>query len=94
MPYDASNDPYKNQTPQIYAFARTGRVITPSDASDLSPYAKAVICTSSGNISVLPIGNADGAVISFVGVQAGFVPPFLVRRVMATGTTATVAAVD
>ena len=47
---------------------------------------------TSGNLSILP---ADGAeAISFIGIPAGFTPPFIVRRVMATGTTSTVATVE
>ncbi|KQS84130.1 hypothetical protein [Rhizobium sp. Leaf386] len=77
------------------SFGTLGRVITPNNSTDVADApVKAVICLTSGNIAVIPTNNADGSPIAFVGVSAGFIPPFEVRRVMATGTTATVATVE
>lgn len=77
------------------SFGAKARAITPSDSADLNPApVKAVVCLTAGNISVIPTGNADNAPVAFVGVSAGFVPPFQIRRVMATGTTCTVMTVE
>lgn len=92
MPYDATKDLKQYPGPTLETLARVGRVVTPSNTTDLDPYAKGVVCLTEGNISILPIMNADGATIDFVGVPAGYIPPFQVRRVMSTGTTCTVAA--
>lgn len=69
------------------SFGRKGALVTPA-AADLAGNVKGVVCITSGNITVVPQGNADADVIAFVGVSAGFVPPFMVRRV--TAATATV----
>lgn len=92
MPYDATKDVNQYPGPTLYSLARIGRAVSPSDTVDLDPYAKGVVCLTSGNISIIPTKNADGATVDFVGVSAGFIPPFQVRRVMQTGTTCTVAA--
>jgi hypothetical protein len=77
------------------SYGSKARAVTPSDTVDLNPApVKAVVCLTSGNISVIPTANADNAPVAFVGVNAGFVPPFQVRRVMATGTTCTVMTVE
>jgi hypothetical protein len=76
------------------SFGRKSSAVTPSDTTDLPNVAKAVVCLSDGNISIIPASEADTDFVAFVGVSAGFVPPFQVRRVMATGTTATVRTVE
>ncbi len=73
-------------------FGRKGAAVTPHDANDIAGGpVKAVVALTDGNLSVVP-ADQDTA-ISFTAVSAGFIPPFIVRRVMATGTTCTVAAV-
>lgn len=72
-------------------FGRKARIVTPS-ATDLDPIAKAVVCLTSGDITIVPPGNANGVTITFTGVPVGFIPPYRVRRV--TAATATVATID
>jgi hypothetical protein len=67
-----------------------GEIITPG-STDLPSGTKAVVCLTGGDLTVVPYGNADGDTLSFVDVPAGFVPPYVVRRV--TAATATVATV-
>ena len=67
------------------------RMVTPG-ATDLDPVAKAVVCLTSGNVTIVPDGNENATTISFVGVPAGFIPPYRVRRV--TAATATIATID
>lgn len=94
MPYDASKDINNFPGPSGHTFGRKSRAVTPSDTVDLDPYAKGVSCLTDGNIAVIPIEADDADVVAYTGVQAGFEPPFQVRRVMATGTTCTVRTVD
>lgn len=93
MPYDPSKDPSAGKINSGASFGRKGAVITPHDSNDLAEYAKAIVVTAFGNLVVLPVENADGTTITFTGAPVGFVPPFQVRRVMATGTTASVASI-
>ncbi|WP_442921262.1 spike base protein, RCAP_Rcc01079 family [Mesorhizobium sp. ISC11] len=83
-------DPYEDNIPGPLSFGRTSRLVSPSDSEDLPVVAKTVVCTTAGNISVVPVQNANNAPVPFVAVHAGFLVPFQVRRVMATGTTSTV----
>lgn len=77
----------------LSTFGRAGAVLTPSDTTDHAggPF-KGVVALTGGNISILP-ADSDVA-IPFVAVTAGFVPPYVVRRVLATGTTVSVASIE
>lgn len=93
MPYDPSKDPNAGKANSGASFGRKGAPITPNDNTDLAEYAKAIVVTAFGNLVILPVDNADGTTINFTGAPVGFVPPFQVRRVLATGTTASVASI-
>lgn len=84
-------DPYENFGKTPDSLGTVGRAVT-ATAADLDPLPKAVVCLTSGNITVVPYGNADNDTIAFVNVQAGFVPPYRVRRV--TAATANVATIE
>lgn len=84
----ASYDAYQ---PTSSSLGRQGRAVTPG-AIDLSPIPKAVVCLTGGNITIVPVGNADADTLTFAGVPAGFVVPYIVRRV--TAATATVATIE
>lgn len=72
------------------SFGPKGRVITPG-ATDLDPIAKSVVMLSSGDITIVPDGNANGTTLAFTGLSAGYIIPYRVRRVTAcTGTCATI----
>lgn len=75
--------------------ARRAAAVTPSDASDLTIYAKALYVGAAGNVRVLTVGGEDGDAVTFANYPVGWLP-VQVRRVLATGTTATqiVAAFD
>lgn len=96
MPYDFTKNPWKGLPPGIGHFGLKSRAVSPNDGVDLDPYAKTVTCLTAGNLAVIPSINGDlaGDVVAYIGVPAGFSPPFQVRRVMATGTTCTVRTVD
>ena len=75
--------------------ARRAAVATPSDTVDLTTYAKALYVGAAGNVRVLTVGAEDGDAVTFANHPVGWLP-VQVRRVLATGTTATqiVAAFD
>lgn len=67
--------------------AREGFAITPNDGADLSANTRALWVGGAGNIVVDFVGS--GSSITIAGVPAGTLLPFEVKRVRATGTTAT-----
>ncbi len=75
--------------------ARRAAAITPSDTVDLTAYAKALYVGGAGNVRVLTVGAEDWDAVTFANHPVGWLP-VQVRRVLATGTTATqiVAAFD
>lgn len=75
--------------------ARRAAAVTPSDTADLTIYAKALYVGGAGNVRVLTVGGEDGDAVTFANHPVGWLP-VQVRRVLATGTTATqiVAAFD
>jgi hypothetical protein len=88
-----SSQTFPPQTVTRSTFGTNARVITEGSASALTPPAKAVVLLTAGNITITP--DADGAPdLTFVGVPAGFIPPYAVRRVVALGSGATCATVD
>ena len=77
------------QSPTSYAF--TSRAVEPDDDADLpGAPVKAILLVTDGDVSFLPAGNPDDDPVTLTGMRAGFMPPFVVRRVLATGTTATI----
>lgn len=66
--------------------ADDGVEITPSDTVDLTTVTRGLYVGVIGDVRV---AMASGSVITFVGMAAGIVHPFRVRRVYATGTDAT-----
>ncbi len=64
---------------------RRAAAVTPDDATDLSPYAKALYLGQGGDLKLIPAGSGEAVTLKYhpagyVAVQA--------RRVFATGTTA------
>lgn len=91
MPYDIAKDPFKDT---LLNFGTKSKPVTPSDSVDFALYPKAIIVTAAGDLKVLPLANADTDTVTYSGVYAGFVPPVRVRRVLATGTTCSVATIE
>jgi hypothetical protein len=96
--YDATKDPGAfADANDVEIYGSKSRNIVPSDTVDLTPgYAKAIVVTAAGNLVILPVGNTDNAagLVTFTAAPVGFIPPYRVRRVNATGTTASVSTVD
>jgi hypothetical protein len=84
-------DPYASFATTRDSYGTKSRAVTPA-ATDINPVPKAVVCATGGDITVVPLNNADAGTITFTGVAAGFIPPFQVRRV--TAATATVYTIE
>ena len=74
----------------ITASARSIAAVTPSDNTDLPRVTKALWIAASGTLSVIAVD--DSAAVSLGTIPAGTLLPVRARRVLATGTTATVVA--
>jgi hypothetical protein len=68
---------------------RTSVALTSSDTVDFASYPKTVTLLTAGTVVALPLKNAEGNFITFGTLLAGTTLPFRVRRINATGTTAT-----
>lgn len=74
------------ESPVVNGFA-----ITPSDSDDLNRYSRYVYVGTAGDLKVALVGqDADqtNVVVTLTGLAKGFYP-LRIRRVYATGTTAT-----
>lgn len=69
------------------AAAGAAEAVTPNDGTDLPRGCRALYVGGSG--TVVLIFDKDTSSVSLVGVVAGSVLPVRVKRVLATGTTAT-----
>lgn len=88
MPYDFRADPMRGFASSAASPSRTAYAVTPSDGADLTSYAKALYIGVTGDVVVVPVLNEDGASVTFKAHPVGYLP-VQVRRVLATGTTAT-----
>lgn len=93
--YVRASDAHSNFSIGLGSSGTNSAAVVASDTVDFVTYPKGIVVTATGNLVVLPLKAADdGAhLITFTGVAAGFVVPFRVRRVMATGTTASTATI-
>lgn len=71
----------------VEAPASNGRAVTPNDGADLAEVTRAVYVGGAGDLRVMLRG--DTAPVTLVAVPAGTFCPLRVKRVHATGTTAT-----
>lgn len=96
MPYDPARDPLHGLAASLSSPARRMVQVTPSDAEDLAPYAKALwvfvpetVADGVGVVRITSVGAPDGETVqvrALPGLQP--LPPCQVRRVWAAGTSA------
>ncbi len=82
---------------QRVVYGTRGRDVTPSGSNvALSETERQVVAASDGNLVIRPLNNGagDAANITFTGITAGFIPPYIVRAVIASGTTCNVYAIE
>lgn len=94
MPYDESRDPFKAIGDAVLANGSKGLLVETSDTEDLARYVKAISLETAGNVSYIPIDNADDQPRSYEDLPAGWTSPHRVRRVRTTGTTARICTVE
>lgn len=79
-------DPFSDHAPGLESPATNGFAITPADGADLSATTRAIYVGGTGALAVTLSSGND---VSFAGLPAGTLLPVRIRRVKATGTTAT-----
>lgn len=78
-------DTYANIGSDILGPACNAVAVNPSDTADLAFASKALYVGGAGNVALVTVG---GDTVTYVGVPAGSYLSVRVRRVLATGTTA------
>jgi hypothetical protein len=86
MPYDAQRDPFANSSVSALSPARKLAAVTPNDGQDLPRYGCLKV-GGAGNVVLIAAEDIDGAAQTWAAI-AGEIIPVIVRRVLATGTTA------
>ena len=79
-------DRYADHAGSLEAPAETGFPITPNDTTDLSETTRAVYVGNGGSVVAV---LASGVELTLAGLQTGSIIPIRVRRIKATGTSAT-----
>ena len=79
------SDPFQHERVSREMPARNAAAVTPHDANDLAVVTRALWVGGDGDLSVILAGDDDPVTIK----GASQVVPIAVRRVRATGTTAT-----
>lgn len=79
-------DRFANHAVSLEAPASGGFTIAPSDSTDLSEVTRAVYIGTGGAIAAVMLGGED---VTFTSVPGGTLLPVRLRRIKATGTTAT-----
>ena len=91
--YDPKQD-RQNKNPELSEPADFAKVVTANDAqTDINPYPRALYVGQTGDVKVMmkrvdKTGDSDSNGVVFPNVQAGSILPIQIRRVIATGTTA------
>ncbi|UQD96139.1 spike base protein, RCAP_Rcc01079 family [Bradyrhizobium japonicum] len=85
------SDPYKNSA-DLQTMGRRGTVVVPGPNDFVAVAPKGLVVLSAGDATVIPVENSDTGTLSFVGLTAGQLIPFMVRRV--TAATAVLATID
>lgn len=80
-------DAWESTGGSIDAPAKNAAAVTPSDSADLGDVAVALYVGGAGDVSVDTVGGQESIVFS--SMSAGTILPVRVKRVNATGTTAT-----
>lgn len=95
MPFDRSKVPVSSAEEIASTLGVRCWPVTPSNSADITDpddglYAKYFVAATAGDVAVLGYENADGDTAQVLTVQAGQIIPGRIRRILSTGTTATV----
>lgn len=88
------SDAYETHSATMSSFGRRSPQVVPSNSADLDEVSKGLFLASAGTVAFVCKGDADEDVRTTAALPAGAMIPFFVRRVMETGTTATVFAIN
>lgn len=80
-------DSFANHSAGLTSPAFSAAAVTPNDSVDLAMTARGLFAGGGGDI--VAILKGDAAAVTFKNVSSGAILPVAVRRVLATGTTAT-----
>ncbi len=86
-------DIWKGFGPDFGSNGRKLVTVTADNSNDLADVARELIVLTAGTLVIIPADNADIDTLTFGSLAAGTRIPVQTRRVKATGTSATVAAV-
>ena len=78
-------DPFQSYMPNLQSPLASATALTPDDGADLTHVSRALYLGVGGAVKVT---LADGSIATFINMLAGW-HPLRVRRVWATGTSAT-----
>lgn len=87
----AENDEYAGRRSRVDDPARGGIAVTPNDTTDLVRSSRAIWVGAGGDVTVEMVRQLDKAnpvTLTIPGVLGGSLLPIRVRKVLATGTTA------
>ncbi|TNF19041.1 MAG: hypothetical protein EP318_16385 [Rhodobacteraceae bacterium] len=79
-------DPFATHVDSLTGPVTGGFDITPDDAADLASVTRALMVSAAGDLAVT---FRDGSSVTLPGLAPGVIYPLRVRRVLATGSTAT-----
>lgn len=85
-------DYFSMQADSAEAPARRLAAVTPNDSTDLPDVAKALWVSVAGTVNVVGVADTANTGTALGSLSVGTVIPIRVRRVRATGTTATLIA--
>lgn len=81
-------DPFKDHSNSLTSPASSAEAIVPNDAADLFNHSRAIFVGAGGSLSV-ELVDTPGQVVTLQNVIAGMIYPLRVRKVLASGTSAT-----
>lgn len=79
-------DTFQKHSRSLTSPPEQAAAVVPADGTDLSCVTRAIYVGGGGSLRVRMLGGAE---VTFAAVPAGALLPLRVRRVLATGTTAT-----
>lgn len=82
------SDKFDSYSPSLTAPASSGSPVSPSDTASLPTHSRAIFVGTGGSLALELVGSSEGEVLTLQNVQAGMVYPLRVRKIRASGTTA------
>lgn len=87
-----TRDSFQGAADAVWAPSRLGQAVTPSDVDDLPRPCKGLWISAAGTVSVLFMDDPGNTPVALGSLDVGTLVPVRVKRVRASGTSATVIA--